>query len=100
MTERKQKKEVDNMNELKESTEVTLSATMTVNGREVPMTATVDLLEFRKADAEAMHHGETVITSQHLDAALNDVTDQFKRALENHRSSTPPPTASSIGGWE
>ena len=54
----------------------------------------------KSAWIEAMHHGETVITSQHLDAALNDVTDQFKRALENHRCSTPPPTASSIGGWE
>ena len=47
-----------------------------------------------------MHAGGTVITSAHLNAALNDVNDQFKRALEGHRSTMPAATAASIGGWE
>lgn len=54
----------------------------------------------KSAWLEAMHAGDTVIASAHLNAALNDVNDQFKRALEGHRSTMPAATAASIGGWE
>ena len=39
----------------KKTTELSLNATMTLNGIEVPLTATVDLLDYRIADAEAVH---------------------------------------------
>ena len=74
------------MDERNETTELKLNATMTLNGLEVPLTATVDLLQARKADVEAVHR--------------IDVNDQFKRALEGHRSTMPAATAASIGGWE
>jgi len=54
----------------------------------------------KSAWLEAMHSGETVITNAHLEAALNDVNDQFKRALEGHRSNIPVTEVTSIGGWE
>ena len=44
--------------------------------------------------------GETVITTSHLNAALDDVSTQFKRALDGHRSKAPEAAVSSIAGWE
>jgi len=54
----------------------------------------------KSAWLEAMHEGETVITTAHLNAALNDVGTQFKRALDGHRSKAPEAATSRIAGWE